>query len=361
MDTRLGVYIIAEAGVNHNGSLSMALDLVDAAADAGADAVKFQTFTAATLVSRFAPKADYQKRTTNAQQTQFEMLRSLELGESDHEALMQRCRDRNITFLATPFDLASLTLLCGHFALDTIKISSGDLTNAPFLLEIGRVAKKIILSTGMASMDEVRDALSVLAFAFSSHSNTPPNAEAFAATYADPSVKAALQKRVTILHCTTEYPAPVGEVNLRAMDALAKAFGLPVGYSDHTMGIHIPVAAVARGAVLIEKHFTLDKSLPGPDHLSSLDPSELAAMVTAVRDVEAAMGDGIKKPTLSEIPNRIAARKSLVAARTIKVGEPLEIAVKRPGNGVSPFEYWAFQGQPASRNYEADELIDDNE
>lgn len=350
-------YIIAEAGVNHNGSLNMALELVDAAAMAGADAVKFQTFTAASLVSRAAPKANYQKRTTDEQETQFEMLRRLELSEPDHEALMSRCSDRGIRFLATPFDSDSLSLLTSGFGMDTIKVSSGDLTNAPFLLEIGRVARKVILSTGMSSLAEVEDALGVLAFAMTSQ-DMPPGPTAFAAAYASAAGQSALHQAVTLLHCTTEYPAPIGEVNLRAMDTLAAAFGLPIGYSDHTQGIHVPVAAVARGAVLIEKHFTLDKSLPGPDHRASLDPVELAAMVAAVRDIEAALGDGIKRPTPAEIANRVAARKSLVAAAPVREGQPLALATKRPGNGISPFLYWAMQGKPASRDFETDDLID---
>lgn len=353
----MATYIIAEAGVNHNGSLGMALELVDAAARAGADAVKFQTFTASSLVSRSAPKADYQKRTTDVQETQFEMLRRLELRESDHTALMLRCRERGIQFLATPFDSDSLGLLCGCFGLDTIKVSSGDLTNAPFLLEIGRVAAKVILSTGMSTLAEVEDALGVLAFAMTQQ-DMPPGPAAFAAAYASDVGQAALRQAVTLLHCTTEYPAPIMGVNLRAMDTLAAAFGLPIGYSDHTQGIHVPVAAVARGAVLIEKHFTLDRSLPGPDHRASLDPVELAAMVAAVRDIEVALGDGIKRPTTAEVANRVAARKSLVAAAPVRAGQPLALAAKRPGNGVSPFLYWALQGRAASRDYEADELID---
>lgn len=357
----MATYIIAEAGVNHNGSLEMALALVDAAARAGADAVKFQTFTAASLVSRSAPKADYQKRTTDGPETQFEMLRRLELGEADHDALMARCRERGVAFLATPFDSASLALLCHCFALDTIKVSSGDLTNAPFLLEIGRAAKRVILSTGMSCLAEVEEALGVLAFAYTAAPGDVPSVAAFAAAYASADGQAALREAVTLLHCTTEYPAPLSDVNLRAMDTLAAAFGLPVGYSDHTEGIHVPVAAVARGAVLIEKHFTMDKTLPGPDHRASLEPAELAAMVTAVRDIEAALGDGVKRPTAVEVRNRVAARKSLVAAAPIVAGQPLMLAVKRPGNGISPFRYWALQGRPALRDYDVDELIDDGD
>lgn len=354
----MAIYIIAEAGVNHNGSLPLALDLVDAAAMAGADAVKFQTFTAASLVSRSAPKADYQKRTTDGAESQFDMLQRLELSEADHKALIRRCHEKGIAFLATPFDISSLELLCNQFKLNTIKVSSGDLTNAPFLLQLGRVAQRVILSTGMSTLAEIEAALSVLAFSMTVSRDQMPSVEAFSAAYASDAGQVALREAVTLLHCTTEYPAPIGEVNLRAMDTLAAAFGLPIGYSDHTQGMHIPVAAAARGATLIEKHFTLDKNLPGPDHKASLDPVELVAMVRAVRDIESALGDGIKRPTQAEIANRVAARKSLVAAAPVRAGQPLALATKRPGNGVSPFLYWAMQGKPAARDYETDDLID---
>lgn len=353
-------YIIAEAGVNHNGSLAMALELVEAGARAGVDAVKFQTFTAASLVSRAAAKADYQKRTTNSLETQFQMLERLELSEADHHALMTRCRELGVAFLATPFDSTSLNLLCHQFKLDTIKVSSGDLTNAPLLLEVGRIAKKVILSTGMSTLAEIEAALGVLAFAFTADPNMQPSADAFEVAYVSNQGQAALHNAITLLHCTTEYPAPLAEVNLKAMDTLSSAFGLPVGYSDHTKGIHIPIAAVARGAMLIEKHFTLDCNLPGPDHGSSLEPSELSKMVSSIRDIEQALGDGIKRPTPSELNNRIAARKSLVAANSGLLGQPLSIAVKRPGNGISPFRFWDFQNRLASRDFQLDELIDED-
>jgi N-acetylneuraminate synthase len=356
----MNTYIIAEAGVNHNGSIAMALELVNAAADAGADAVKFQAFTATSLVSRKAAKADYQKRATDNLETQFEMLERLELSEADHRALMMRCHDRGIAYLATPFDSASLNLLCNHFGLETIKVSSGDLTNAPLLLEIGRIAKRVILSTGMSTLAEIEAALGVLAFAFTTSADEQRSPDAFVAAYVSNQGQLALRNSVTLLHCTTEYPAPLTEVNLKAMDTLTAAFGLPVGYSDHTEGIHIPIAAVARGAEVIEKHFTLDRSLPGPDHGASLEPSELTAMVSAIRGIEKAIGDGIKRPTSLEIKNRIAARKSLVYANSGVVGQPLEIAVKRPGNGISPFRYWELQGRLASRDFQMDELIDED-
>lgn len=359
MTTKKFPYLIAEVGVNHNGSLPIALELIDIAADAGVDAVKFQIFTAASLVSRSAPKAEYQIQNTNASETQFDMLHRLELTKPDIEVLINRCRQKGVAFLATPFDSASLELLCVSFGAQVIKISSGDLTNAPFLLDIGRRVKKIILSTGMSSLAEIEGALGVLAFALTADLNETPSMEGFSRAYSSDIGQVALRNAVTLLHCTTEYPTPMEEVNLRAMDALHASFGLPVGYSDHTKGIHIPVAAVARGAVMIEKHFTLDKSYPGPDHKASIDPVELEAMVKAIRDIQVALGDGIKRPTLSEVKNSSVARKSLVAAESMKCGDPLNIAVKRPGTGISPYRYWDLQGRPAGRDYQADELIDD--
>lgn len=359
MVTEMATYIIAEAGVNHNGSLATALELVDAAACAGADAIKFQTFNSSSLVSLSAPKAEYQKLTTDKHETQLEMLTRLELSTSDHKALISRCHDRGIAFLSTPFDSWSLELLSRSFALETIKVSSGDLTNAPFLLEIGRSARQIILSTGMSTLGEVEAALGVLAFALSTSSQKRPSPDNFALAYISNEGQLALRKAVTLLHCTTDYPAPVAEVNLLAMDTLRTAFGLPVGYSDHTQDIHISLAAVARGATIIEKHFTLDKTSLGPDHQASLEPHELKNMIAAIRDIEVAIGDGVKRPRPTELQNRIAARKSLVSDRAVATGEPHSIAVKRPGNGISPFRYWEFQGRIASRDYQADELIDD--
>lgn len=354
----MSTFIIAEAGVNHNGSLELAKQLIDAAADAGADAVKFQTFRAEQLVARHAPKAEYQMRTTDAKESQFEMIRKLELTDADHEVLIAHARARRIEFLSTPFDAASLQLLTKRFGLTTIKISSGDITNAPFLLDIARVAQRVILSTGMSTLAEVEAALGVLAFGFI-EPNAIPQRNSFGEAYSSDAGQSALRDRVVLLHCTTEYPAPIFEVNLRAMDTMAAAFGLLIGYSDHTGGIHIPIAAVARGASIIEKHFTLDHNLPGPDHKASLEPVELQSMVVAIRDVEQCIGDGIKRPTASELKNRAIARKSLVAARPLVLGEPLAIVCKRPGYGVSPFEFWSREGRPAGRPYSADEVLDD--
>lgn len=358
MRTESGILVIAEAGVNHNGSLDMARRLVDAAADAGADAVKFQTFRAERLVTRDAPKARYQQRSTGDDGGQFDMIRALELGEEEHVALAAHCAGRGIEFLSTPFDSESLRLLVGRLGMRTIKVSSGDITNAPFLLDIARAAEDVILSTGMSTLADVEAALGVLAFGFTQAADAAPSRAAFEHAYASPAGREALAGRVSLLHCTTEYPAPIDEVNLLAMDTMAGAFGLEVGYSDHTEGIHVPVAAVALGATIIEKHFTLDRNLPGPDHKASLEPGELAAMVAAIRDVERALGDGVKRPTAAEWKNREVARKSLVAARAIAAGEKLALACKRPGTGLSPFEYWAVQERVAGRDYGEDEAID---
>jgi len=355
-------FVIAEAGVNHNGSLDMAKALIDVAAAAGADTVKFQTFRANDVISRHAPKAEYQTRATGAAEGQLEMVRKLELSEVAHETLIAHARANDIGFLSTPFDLSSLHLLTQKIGLETIKISSGEITNAPFLLEIARTGCKAILSTGMSTLGEVEMALGVLAFGYlGMDADSRPGMEAFAAAFATDAGQAALHSHVALLHCTTEYPAPYGEVNLKAIDTLRQAFGLPVGLSDHSPGIHIPVAAVARGAQIIEKHFTLDRTLPGPDHAASLEPTELKTMVQAIRDVEAAFGDGVKRPTATERKNRDAARRSLVAARPIRAGHFFgseDLTAKRPGTGLSPLEYWNCLGQPASRDYLADEEIE---
>jgi N-acetylneuraminate synthase len=352
-------YIIAEAGVNHNGSLDMAKKLVEVAAEAGADAVKFQTFKADNLVSRLAPKAEYQSRTTGVGESQHEMIRKLELDEYAHEILIVHCKFCGIEFLSTPFDLDSVDLLAGRFNLPCIKIPSGDITNAPLLLKIAQTGKPVILSTGMSTLGEIEDALGVLAFGYlnmSTHSMA-----AFRAAYCSAEGQAILQDKVKLLHCTTEYPAPLGDVNLKVMDTLKNAFGLLIGYSDHTEGIAVSIAAVARGAVVIEKHFTLDRTLPGPDHEASLEPAELKQMVAAIRVVEQALGSGRKHPTPSELKNMSVARKSLVAACGITSGEPFtaeNLAVKRPGNGLSPMQYWELLNRKSCRNFIDDETIE---
>jgi N-acetylneuraminate synthase len=353
-------FIIAEAGVNHNGSIEMACALVDVAATAGADAVKFQTFKATEVISRHAPKADYQKLTTSASESQLDMVQKLELSEADHHILISHAKTKKIEFLSTPFDLPSLRLLTDRFELSTIKIPSGEITNAPFLLEVARTGKKVILSTGMSTLGEVETALGALAFGYTGDQDTKPGSNAFLIAFASDVGQAALREHVSLLHCTTEYPAPYAEVNLKAMNTLTNAFGLPVGLSDHTIGIHVPVAAVARGATIIEKHFTLDKSLPGPDHAASLEPNELEQMVKAIRYVEIALGDGIKRPTESEMKNRDISRKSLVAAKPIQAGQVLgteDIAIKRPGTGLSPMCYWDYLRSKAGRDYFVDEML----
>lgn len=347
--------------MNHNGSAERALAMVDAAAAAGADAVKFQTFRAAELISRLAPKADYQLRATDAGESQLEMVRKLELSEAAHMALIEHAEQKRIRFLSTPFDIPSLQFLTERLGLDTIKISSGEITNAPFLVEIAKTGREVILSTGMSTMEEVELALGALAFGYVTPAGVNPGARAFKETYESSEGQKRLRARVSLLHCTSEYPASYEEVNLQAMESLSEAFGLPVGLSDHTQGIHIPIAAVARGARIIEKHFTLDRNLPGPDHAASLEPDELKSMVRAIRDVESALGDGNKRPSAAEWKNREVVRRSLVAAKPIRKGDLFtqeNVACKRPGTGVSPFAYWQVLGKTAERNYDTDETLD---
>lgn len=360
MGTQNHTYIIAEAGVNHNGSLKMARELVEAAADAGADAVKFQTFKADKLVSRNVPKADYQTMTTDAAESQFDMIRKLELDEEAHRILIAHCGAKGIQFLSTPFDFDSLDMLARTFDLPRLKLPSGEITNAPLMLRAARTGKPVILSTGMSTLGEVEAALGVLAFGYAARIDALPSPAAFREAYGSAAGQEALTRNVVLLHCTTEYPAPFNEVNLRAMDTLQDAFGLPVGFSDHTTGIAVPIAAAARGAVVIEKHFTVGRDLPGPDHKASLEPSELTEMVKAIRQVELALGSRLKAPTMSEAKNMSVARKSLVAAGPIRRGELFtaeNVTVKRPGNGISPFLYWDIPGRRASVDFEPDEVI----
>lgn len=348
----MSVFVIAEAGVNHNGERRKALALVAAAAKAGADAVKFQTFDADELASADAPKAAYQKRTTRAEESQRDMLRRLQLPREWHRELMAACRKRGIRFLSSSFDVKSLRFLVDDLKLGTLKIPSGEITNGPLLFEAGKSGRKIILSTGMSTLAEVEEALGVLAFAMTRPRGKPSRA-AFRAAFESKSGKAALKKKVTLLHCTSQYPAPVEDANLRAMATLGDAFGLPVGLSDHTPGIAVAIAAVALGAAVIEKHFTLDRRLPGPDHKASLEPDELKEMIAGIRAIERALGDGIKRPRRSERETRKVARKSLVATRTIEKGQVIaddDLAAKRPGVGVSPMLYWDWVGRKATRN-----------
>lgn len=328
--------VIAEAGVNHNGDLNLAFQLVDAAAQVGADVVKFQTFQAKQLATGQADKAAYQKETTGQSDNQLSMLQRLELKREHHDQLVHHCNTRGIEFLSTAFDLASIELLAA-FELQRWKVPSGEITNRPYLEQIGSQGKPVILSTGMANLGEIEAAIDVL-----EQAGTPRN-------------------QITVLHCTTEYPAPLDEVNLRAMPTIAQAFGVAVGYSDHTDGIAVPMAAVAMGATVIEKHLTLDRSMEGPDHRASLEPDQFAAMVQGIRAIELALGDGIKRPTASERVNLPIVRKSLVAARAIQIGEPFtaeNITAKRPGTGISPMHWAVLIGRNASRAYAPDELIE---
>lgn len=353
--------IIAEAGVNHNGSLDLALKLVDAAAEAGADVVKFQTFKSELVISKFAPKADYQTRNTGTSESQLEMVRKLELDTAAHRKLIERCRERGIAFLSTPFDLESIDLLVNELQLDRLKLPSGEITNAPYLLKCARTGKPLIVSTGMSDLMDVERALGVLAFGFTAKKDAPPSPAAFAAAFKSDAGRQALRDKVTILHCTTEYPTPFSDVNLRAMETLRTTFQLPVGFSDHTPGINAPLAAVALGAVVVEKHFTLDRRMEGPDHKASLEPGELKAMCEGLRQVGAMLGSGNKVAAPSEIKNKDIARKSLVAARPIRAGETFSeanLTVKRPGNGISPMAYWDYLGTAATRDYSEDELIE---
>ncbi len=358
MSTGHRCFVIAEAGVNHNGSPEMAHRLVDQAAAAGVDAIKFQTFRAEAVVTASAPKAAYQTKTTG-EGTQIEMIRRLELGNDVFRELADHARERGLEFMSTPFDQASLAFLVETLDVARLKIASGELTNGPLLLAAAATARPIILSTGMSTEDEIADALGVLAFGYLGEQR--PSPEAFAAARDSQRGAALLRDRVTLLHCTTEYPAPLEEVNLRAMARLTERFGLPVGYSDHTLGTTVAVAAAALGAVVVEKHFTLDRGLPGPDHAASLEPEELAAMVRAIRDVEKALGTEQKAPTPAERKNLAAARRSLVAARPIRAGEILDetaIAAKRPATGLSPMRYWSVLGRVAPRDFSPDEPIE---
>jgi len=359
---RVPVYIIAEAGVNHNGDRKLAFQLVDAAIQAGADAVKFQTFKAEELVTIGASKAEYQKKTTQANVSQYTMLKKLELSYEMHHQLVAYCKNYNIEFLSTAFDHSSLSFLVNELGLTKLKISSGDVTNGPLLLAHAVTDCNLILSTGMTTLAEIEDALGVLAWGLLNGKNnqTQPSAKAFQSAYQSEAGQEILKKKVTLLHCTTEYPAPLNEINLNAMATMRSTFGLPIGYSDHSDGITVPTAAAALGAQIIEKHFTLDRTLPGPDHQASLEPNELTAMIKAIRSVEVAMGNGLKEPTPSELKNRDIARKSLVSNGKIEVGEKFteeNIACKRPGTGISPMQYWEFLGRKATKHLDAEECL----
>lgn len=354
-----GTFIIAEAGVNHNGSFDTALVLVDVAAQAGADAVKFQTFRSDQLATLTAAKAQYQVANTGREGSQVAMLRSLELSDEAHKRLAAHCRERGIRYMSTAFDAKSLRALA---ALDppAIKIPSGDITCAPLLLQAARLGRPLIVSTGMSTLADIEGALGVIAFG-QTVEGEPTGRRDFEKAYTTAAGRNALKEKVTLLHCVTQYPASPETVNLRAMETMATAFGLPVGYSDHTLGTEVAIAAVARGAVVIEKHFTLDRMLPGPDHAASLEPGELAHLVTAIRNVERALGSSVKYPVPQEAANRDIARRSLVAACSIRRGELIVadmLLAKRPGQGLSPMDLWSVVGRRAGRDYEADDLIE---
>ena len=355
------VLIIAEAGVNHNGDEKLAFELVNVAKAAGADVVKFQTFKADKLVTASAARAEYQIANTQTTQTQRQMLAALELSYDCFSRLARHCEDVGIEFLSTAFDSESLAFLTGDFGQKRLKIPSGELSNAPFVLEHARTGLELIVSTGMATLGEIEEALGIIAFGMVAEPTARPHREAFAEAYASGDARAAMRDKVTILHCTTEYPAPMQEINLSAMTSLERAFGLRCGYSDHSDGITVPIAATALGATMIEKHFTLDRTMKGPDHRASLEPSQLRDMVQAIRDVHVALGDGVKRPMPSEVKNKAIARKSLVTARKIKAGEVFgadDLAVMRPGGGTSPSRYWDIIGTMASRDYADHETID---
>lgn len=331
------VIIIAEAGVNHNGDIELAKNLIDAAVDAGVDYVKFQTFKSENLVSKEAKKADYQiENTQNSNENQLQMLKKLELSNSQHDLLISYCKQKNIAFFSTAFDLESLIYL-KELGLEMVKIPSGEITNLPYLRKAASLFNEVILSTGMSTMKEIEDALDVFLQAGISKNN------------------------ITVLHCNTEYPTPMKDVNLKAMLSIHEKFGVKIGYSDHTLGIEVPIAAVAMGARMIEKHFTLDRSLPGPDQLASLEPVELKAMVNAIRNIELAIsGTGLKEPSDSEIKNISIARKSIVAKKPITKGEKFtecNITTKRPGTGISAMQWDEVIGKIAYKNFDGDELI----
>jgi N,N'-diacetyllegionaminate synthase len=327
--------IIAEAGVNHNGSMELACNLIDAAKSAGADMVKFQTFKTANLVSKYAQKAAYQQSTTDVNETQYDMIKKLELSKADHLELIRYCDEVGIEFLSAPFDIASIDLLF-ELGVKRFKVPSGEITNYPFLKAMGHYNQPIIMSTGMANLDEIKAAIAVL----TSHGTEKPN--------------------ISVLHCNTEYPTPFEDVNLKAIETMGQILDLPVGYSDHTRGIEIPIAAVALGATIIEKHFTLDRTLAGPDHKASLEPSELTDMVKAIRHIELALGDGIKRASPSEKKNMKVARKSIVASRAIQKGERFtleNITTKRPGDGISPMRFEEILTLSATQAYKEDDPI----
>jgi N-acetylneuraminate synthase len=356
------VYIIAEAGVNHNGSLDLAKSMIDCAADAGADAVKFQSFNADKLVAKSAKAAEYQKAGLGTETSQWQMLKDLEISESMHLELVKHAAARKIDFLSTPFDSDSLKMLVEKTGIKHVKVASGEVTNAPLLLDAARTKLPVILSTGMCTLGEVEDALGVLAYGYLTGAARPSDEHCFRKAFSQVEGQNVLRENVTLLQCTSEYPTRYEDVNLRAMSTLASSFSLPVGLSDHTPGIEVSVAAVALGATVIEKHFTLDRKLVGPDHQVSLEPGELKALVSSIRHIEVALGSPIKKPTEGEVVIRALVRKGLTASANIKEGERFtekNVTMKRPEGVLSAFNYWNVVGRPASRAYAEDEALEE--
>jgi N-acetylneuraminate synthase len=356
------VFIVAEAGVNHNGSLDLAFKLIDAAVSAGVDAIKFQTFKAENLVTKGAKKAKYQIQATGLSESQYKMLKNLELKYEMHHELISYCKEKKIIFLSTAFDSESLHFLVNNLNLKTLKISSGEITNAPLLLEYAKTGCNLILSTGMSTLGEISAALGVIAFGLLNHEDlaVTPSKESFIQAFSSAMGQKILKEKITLLHCTTEYPAPTNEINLNAMVAMRNIFGLSTGYSDHSDGIVVPIVATAMGATMIEKHFTLDKNLPGPDHKASLNPNELTKMVEQIRFAEQVMGSDIKEPTYSELKNIEVVRKSLVATSTINVGDKFtlnNVGIKRPGFGTDPINYWDIIDTISSKEYQIDDFI----
>ncbi|APJ04561.1 N-acetylneuraminate synthase [Silvanigrella aquatica] len=353
------VTIIAEAGVNHNGSIEQAFKLIDVAAEAGADIVKFQTFSADNLVIKSAKKAEYQIKNIGNSETQYEMLKKLELTYDQFYLLKQHCINKNIEFLSTPFDESSLHFLVRDLNINYIKVPSGEITNYPFLLKMSKMGLPLIVSSGMTSLGEIETALAVIAFGLLGKSDRPSLDNFMDAFYSEEG-QSILNKKVTLLHCTSEYPVPFNEVNLNSMKTLKASFSLNIGLSDHSEGISVPIAATALGATIIEKHFTLDKNLPGPDHKASLDPVELKEMVKSIREVEKSLGHGRKIPSQSELKNRKIVRKVLVASKEITKGDFFSehnVCMKRAGFGMSSMNYWDLIGSSAQKDFCEDEII----
>jgi N-acetylneuraminate synthase len=351
--------VIAEAGVNHNGDERIAIDLINSAFECGADIVKFQTFKASSLVTKYAKKAEYQSKNTSGDSSQYEMLKDLELSHESHLRLQSHCLDLGIEFLSTAFDSSSLFFLTNKLQLKLLKIPSGEITNLPLVLEYARTGSEIIMSTGMSSISEIKLALGALAFGYLNKEDKP-SLSLFEEAFSSKDGQSILKKKVTLLHCVTQYPAPLNEINLSAMRTMTEIFDLKVGYSDHTEGINASLAAVALGAKVIEKHFTMDKMMEGPDHKASLDPDELKEMISSIREVESMKGDGIKKLMPCEVKNKVIARKSIVALHSVKKGEVFtkeNLTFKRPGSGKSPSNFWDLVGKIAEKDYEVDDLI----